>query len=121
MGKTTLKRLAELVIRQHIIEALRVDTILEVIDELIEKRVQDLILIDKTIEYRLNSDAFTCELTCSGIDVIKHDSLQDAIDYTLNNLGEIQIVYNESIVSMYETAHNNMVLGYANSDKLIQI
>lgn len=121
MGKITLKRLAELVIRQHIIEALRVDTILEVIDELIEKRVQDIIELDRTIEYRLNSEAFTCELTCSGIDVIKHNTLQDAVDYTLQNFGEIQIIFNDSIVSLYETEPNNMILGYGDSDKMLRI
>ena len=121
MGKTTLKRLAELVIRQHIIEALRVDTILEVIDELTEERVRDIISLDKTIEYRLNSEAFTCELTCNGLDVMKHDTLQDAVNYTLQNFGEIQIIFNESIVSLCETASNELVISYGDNDKILRI
>lgn len=98
--ETTLLELAEIIIRQQILEKLTDESMIFALEDLIKYRVQELGLGESTISYTDEENAFTCELSGTDFYVLKHDSLDKAIEYELENIGEIHIIHN---MSVYET------------------
>ncbi len=98
----TLLELAALVIKQEIIESTiyskgDIESIREIVDDLALCRAEELIDNNKTYKYTFETEAFTCEICNDSLVVLKHSTLDKAVRYALENIGEIHIVFNGDI------------------------
>lgn len=96
-NKTTLLKLAALVLRYDILERINEDMI-ELVDELVDIRVKEIVPEDKEIFYNRKIEAFTCEISGNSLYVLKHRTLYDAIKYATLNIVEATVVFEDKVV-----------------------
>ena len=98
LRETTLVELAAIVIKCEILDNLECKDMLGIVDELVECRVNEMNLDDTKISYTEGVEAFTCEVFGNQIYVMKHSTIDNAIRYSVENIGEINVIYNNDIV-----------------------
>lgn len=117
----TLLELTALVLKQYILEEIKQPDMIDIVDELASCRAEELVKSNKIIKYAKQVEAFTCEICCDRLYVIKHENIDNAIRYAVNNIGEISIVYNDDIVVIGGYQDNFVYWGYNNNYELYKI
>lgn len=108
----TILDLARLVLEQSILDSNSDPDSIGLVSEIARCRAEEIVQDNKTIEYIADLEAFTCEVANTGVYVIKHNSLKDAIQYVMDNIGEISIVYNEQVVVLSGFSEGGVFWGY---------
>lgn len=118
---TTLLELAAMVLKQNILTEIREVDMIDIVDDLASYRAAELVKSNKIVEYAKSIEAFTCEICCDRLYIIKHNSIDEAIRYAMNNIGEISIVYNDNVVVIGGYQDNFVYWGFNNGCKLYKI
>jgi hypothetical protein len=114
--ETTLIELVTLVLKQEILERLESKDTIDLVDELAECRAREMVRQDRVVRYRSKVHAFTCEVAADKVYVVRHNSIDEAIRYALECIGNIQIVYDNNIVVFGGESDREIIWGLNNDD-----
>lgn len=119
--ETTLLELASMVLKQSIVENIIETDTIDIVEDLAKCRAFELVKSNKKIKYKPNIEAFTCEICCDRLYIIKHSSIDKALRYALSNIGEISIIYNNDIVVIGGYQNNEVYWGLNQDGKMYKI
>lgn len=75
-----------------------IESVEDMADELARHRASELVQPGSKIRYYKNLEAFTCEITQNRVYLLRHSTIDKAMRYALENIGDITVIYNDEVI-----------------------